>query len=184
MATSQPVSPIVVFAVVAALGAGVFGAVFKVRQMAQALPVQTASASNVGAAPLKPVTAIYPVWVERALAARSAPAPTGEATAPVTAAQVEKLFVRAPQPVVAAPVYVEPDYAQILRYSLTLDALASDGAYLNGVYYKTGTALTELAWYSPSRNRQLIPRLTAIGKHSATVQVDGKTIELKLASYE
>lgn len=120
--------------------------------------------------------AFYPVWVKQKaaiMAERQADA------------SLDSLFKRpeeakpVEQPVPPAP--PEPDYVQLVQQSAFVNAIADNGAVINGRFYAVGDKVEDLTFY-PAGKGAVAPNLVGVKPDAVTVSIGKKNVVLRMAA--
>lgn len=120
--------------------------------------------------------AFYPVWVKQKAAILAERQADGS---------LDSLFKRPEEPQAveppAPPAPPEPDYAQLVQQNAFVNAIADNGAVINGRFYSIGEKVDDLTFYPAGTGAQA-PRLTSVHPERVTVSVGKKNIVLRMTA--
>lgn len=120
--------------------------------------------------------AFYPVWVKQKaaiLAERQADS------------SLDSLFKRPeetkPAELAAPSAPPEPNYAELVQQSAFVDAIADNGAVINGRFYSIGEKVTDLTFYPAGKGAQS-PALVSVRADGVTVSVGKTNVVLRMTA--
>jgi len=120
--------------------------------------------------------AFYPVWVKQKaaiLAERQADS------------SLDSLFKRPEEPspveLPVPPTPPEPDYAQLVQQSAFVNAVADNGAVINGRFYSIGEKVDDLTFYPAGKGAQA-PSLVSVRPDGVTVSIGKKNVVLRMTA--
>jgi len=120
--------------------------------------------------------AFYPVWVKQKAAIMAERQADGS---------LDSLFKRPEEakpvelPVPPAP--PEPDYVQLVQQSAFVNAIADNGAVINGRFYSVGDKVDDLTFY-PAGKGAVAPNLVSVKPDAVTVSIGKKNVVLRMAA--
>jgi len=120
--------------------------------------------------------AFYPVWVKQKAAIIAERQADGS---------LDSLFKRPEEPkpveLPEPPAPPEPDYVQLVQQSAFVNAIADNGAVINGRFYAVGDKVEDLTFH-PAGKGAVAPNLISVKPDAVTVSIGKKNVVLRMAA--